>query len=77
MNKLDVRFPAEWEPVEAVLVAWPHQDTDWAPMLDEVRRTYGRIIYYIARYAKVIVVGPRLPTKNICPRAPSSEISDM
>lgn len=64
MNDLDVRFPAEWEPVEAVLVAWPHKYTDWAPMLDEVRRTYGNIISRISRYVKVIVVGPVAPDKK-------------
>ena len=35
-NKL--RLPAEWEPVDAVLMAWPHGNTDWAYMLDEVRQ---------------------------------------
>ena len=27
------RFPAEWEPQSAVLIAWPHADTDWAERL--------------------------------------------
>ena len=25
-----VRFPAEWEPQAAILIAWPNADTDWA-----------------------------------------------
>ena len=28
-----LRFPAEWEPQSAVLIAWPHADTDWAERL--------------------------------------------
>lgn len=55
------RLPAEWEAVEAVLVAWPHADTDWAYMLDEVRRCYVDIIGAISRRCKCIVVGPELP----------------
>lgn len=67
MNNLDVRFPAEWEPVEAVLVAWPHEDTDWAPMLDEVRQVYGHMIHAISLFAKVIVVGPVPPDGKYMP----------
>ena len=26
----NVRFPAEWEPQAAILIAWPHAGTDWA-----------------------------------------------
>ena len=44
----ELRLPAEWEPCEAVMLAWPHEDTDWAPMLDDVRRTYGEIIKALA-----------------------------
>lgn len=37
------RLPAEWQRQDAVLIAWPHELTDWAPMLDEVRRCYVEI----------------------------------
>jgi len=37
MKNTTVRFPAEWEPSDAVLIAWPHDDTDWAYMLPDVR----------------------------------------
>ena len=33
------RFPAEWEPQSAVLIAWPHADTDWA----EIAALYGEL----------------------------------
>ena len=32
----DARFPAEWEPQSAILIAWPNADTDWAERLGEV-----------------------------------------
>ena len=28
------RLPAEWEPQDGVLLAWPHEGTDWAPNLE-------------------------------------------
>jgi agmatine/peptidylarginine deiminase len=31
-----LRLPAEWEQQQAVLLAWPHKETDWAYMLNEV-----------------------------------------
>lgn len=59
------RFPAEWEPVEAVLVAWPHSDTDWNYMLGQVQDCYRRLIAAISRYAKVIVIGPEKPDVSV------------
>ncbi len=35
-----LRFPAEWEAQDAVVIAWPHQDTDWAPWLAAIERDY-------------------------------------
>jgi agmatine/peptidylarginine deiminase len=44
------RFPAEWEPQSAVLIAWPHQDTDWGPRLAEVEETYVALVAAIVRF---------------------------
>lgn len=54
------RLPAEWEPHGAVLMAWPHADTDWAYMLDEVIDCYVRIADAIVREARLVMVGPDL-----------------
>ncbi|MDE6161647.1 MAG: agmatine deiminase family protein [Muribaculaceae bacterium] len=54
------RLPAEWEPQGAVLVAWPHADTDWAHMLPEVRECYTQLCTAIARRAMLVVIGPDL-----------------
>lgn len=53
-----MRFPAEWEPQQAVLLAWPHELTDWNYMLDEVRKCYSEIAHAIVRHARLIVVAP-------------------
>lgn len=49
-------MPAEWEPVAAVLMAWPHEDTDWAPMLDDIHRCYTDIITALTTIARVPVI---------------------
>jgi agmatine/peptidylarginine deiminase len=50
-----VRFPAEWEPQSAVLVAWPHVGTDWADRLGEVEATYVALLQAITRYERAVV----------------------
>ncbi|MGM0377212.1 MAG: agmatine deiminase family protein [Bacteroidota bacterium] len=50
------RMPAEWEPQDAIMLAWPHEATDWAPMLEEARDCFSRIIDAISKFQKVIVL---------------------
>ncbi|MFW5754579.1 MAG: agmatine deiminase family protein, partial [Marinilabiliaceae bacterium] len=50
------RMPAEWEPQDAIMLAWPHKATDWAPMLEEARDCFSRIIETISTYQKVVVL---------------------
>jgi agmatine/peptidylarginine deiminase len=50
-----VRFPAEWEPQSAVLLAWPHADTDWAERLGDVEDTYVALVSAITRFEDVVV----------------------
>lgn len=52
------RLPAEWEQQEAVLLSWPHADSDWCDILDWVQSCYIEIAVNISRYAKVIIVAP-------------------
>jgi agmatine deiminase len=50
------RLPAEWEPVGAVLLAWPHGHGDWAPYLSKAQACYRSLAAAIARHARVIVL---------------------
>jgi agmatine/peptidylarginine deiminase len=50
-----LRFPAEWEPQSAVLLAWPHEGTDWAARLAEVERTYVALVAAITRFEPAVV----------------------
>ena len=57
-DKQHYRMPAEWEPQSAVQLTWPHSNTDWAPMLDEVLLTYREMAREISRRERLIVVAP-------------------
>lgn len=46
---LQKRLLAEWEAQDAILLALPHEDTDWAPILDQVQATYRSLIEAMAR----------------------------
>jgi len=61
-NATDVRLPAEWERTGGVLLAWPHAETDWAPMLDRVQNCYLELIKAITRHAEAIVITPDMPS---------------
>ena len=50
-----VRFPAEWEPQSAVLVAWPHAGTDWSERLGQVEASYVDLIAAITRFQPVVI----------------------
>ncbi len=50
-----LRLPAEWETQSAVLLAWPHADTDWAERLADVETTYVALVTAITRFETAIV----------------------
>ena len=53
-----LRLPAEWEKQRAAQLTWPHADTDWAPILDDITQTYIDMAAEIAKREKLIVVTP-------------------
>lgn len=50
-----LRFPAEWESQSAVLIAWPHAETDWAQRLGEVEETYIALVAAITRFEHAVI----------------------
>lgn len=53
------RFMAEWESHDSVMIAWPHPDTDWSYMLEEVTACYRRIVSALLEAeVRVLVVVP-------------------
>lgn len=52
-----MRLLPEWVEQDAVILAWPHQNTDWAPWLTSAQQTYQTIINaIIARSARVLLL---------------------
>lgn len=51
-------MPAEWEPQQAVMLAWPHRDTDWDYMLDEVQACFKEVAKAILREMQLVVITP-------------------
>ncbi|WP_310600316.1 agmatine deiminase family protein [Desulfobulbus sp.] len=52
------RLPAEWEPQDGVLLAWPHADSDWRDNLTEVVPVFVRIAAAISRFERLMIVAP-------------------
>jgi len=50
-----LRFPAEWEPQEAILLTWPHAFTDWANQLSITETVYWELVRYITARQKVLI----------------------
>lgn len=49
-------FPAEWQKQTAVQLTWPHCDTDWRDMLEEVTPCFVSIAKEILKKEKLIIV---------------------
>ncbi|MDR0780070.1 MAG: agmatine deiminase family protein [Pseudomonadales bacterium] len=47
---------AEWAEVEAVLLAWPHQSTDWQPWLVQIQQDYVALATAIATSATPLIL---------------------
>ena len=56
MKTKNRRMPAEWEPQSAVQLTWPHEGTDWAPILPEITAVYEEMKCEIAKREPVIIV---------------------
>jgi agmatine/peptidylarginine deiminase len=50
------RFIEEWAIQSAVMIAWPHEDTDWKYMLDEVEACYINVANTILKYEDLIII---------------------
>lgn len=50
------RLPAEWEPQSGIQLTFPHTETDWADMLDEVLPCFVEIAAIVSRYEQVVIV---------------------
>lgn len=51
-------LPAEWHEQSAVQLTWPHEATDWQPILKEVTRCYLDMAKAISIREKLVIVTP-------------------
>lgn len=49
-------LPPEWHPQDAVMLTWPHANTDWAPYLAEVEPVYIEISRQILKRQSLLVI---------------------
>lgn len=47
---------AEWEPQSMVQLTWPHEGTDWAPILDEITAVYEEMASEIRKCEPLLIV---------------------
>lgn len=58
MKNNHIQLPAEWARQSAIQLTWPHKDTDWAYMLDEVEACFVNIAREIAARQLLLIVTP-------------------
>lgn len=55
-TQTSIQLLPEWTAQDAVMLTWPHEDTDWASNLDRVEKVYARIVKEIALREQVLIV---------------------
>ena len=53
-----IRSIAEWSEQELLLVALPHENTDWKPYLDEILNAYEGFIKAVSAFQKILLIAP-------------------
>ena len=48
-------FPPEWHKQSAIQLTWPHKNTDWADIWEDVTVCYQKIAYEISKRQKLII----------------------
>ncbi len=51
-------LPPEWYPQSGVMLTWPHENSDWVDLLDEVESCFILIANEILKDEKVLIVCP-------------------
>ncbi len=54
-------LPAEWQTQSYIQLTWPHEQTDWSYMLDEVEACYLNLAREIASRQPLLLVAPHYP----------------
>lgn len=68
------RLPAEWEPQDAILLAWPHQHTNWDWLLDDASQLYEALVSVICDYADLVIAAPESDIEHIKARLEAMDV---
>jgi len=66
MTATGTRMPAEWEKQDAVLLAWPHRDSDWLPILEKITAVYVELTRRIVQFESVLIATPEPAAVKNC-----------
>src|ERR1035437_9184939 len=55
-DKLQIQLPAEWSPQSGVQITWPHENTDWKDIIEEVIPCFVAIAKEIAKRERLLIV---------------------
>ncbi|EHQ53141.1 Agmatine deiminase [Ectothiorhodospira sp. PHS-1] len=59
----------EWAPQSAVMLTWPHEDTDWAPIMEEAETVFCRIAHEVTlRQGLVVTCQDETHEAHVCRR---------
>ena len=53
---LMLRFAAQWQDQDAILIAWPHKKTDWQPWLKKAEQTYIELVHKISAVTPIVIL---------------------
>lgn len=53
-----IKSLAQWEKQEYLVLSLPHANSDWAPYLSEILKSYEDLVAKASKYTKVLLLGP-------------------
>lgn len=68
------RLLAEWEPQDAVMLTWPHKNTNWNYILDDVVQLYEALVSVICDYADLVIAAPEDEIEDIRARLSAMDV---
>ena len=69
-------LPAEWAQQSAVIITWPHKNTDWASILDRVEPVFIEISKAICQQQQLIIVANNQTLKqHICQLMAAADVA--
>ncbi len=67
MSDLGIRWPAEWEPQQAVWLAWPHNQADWPDRFGPITWVYTDFIAKLSKVVQVHLIVNEVTVKDAVP----------